>query len=74
MDILGKPRQGFHAARIPFIDIALWDTVGTVVIALVIAYVFKLTAWKVVVYAFVLGIFMHWLFSVRTKINLLLFQ
>jgi hypothetical protein len=30
---LGQPRQGFHAARVPVLDVALWDTVGTVAIA-----------------------------------------
>jgi hypothetical protein len=72
MDIFGKPHMGFHAARIPYIDIALWDTVGTIVIALVIAHVYGLTPWKVVACAFLLGIILHWFFGVKTTVNNLL--
>ena len=28
-DALGRPRDGFHAARVPVLDVALWDLVAT---------------------------------------------
>lgn len=66
-DSLGQPRQGFHAARVPILDVALWDTVGTIVIATCIALMFRLSIWKTVVAAFVLGMLMHIAFDVRTR-------
>jgi hypothetical protein len=67
--LLGEPRQGFHAARIPVLDVALWDTVGTIVIAVVVAYLFNLPVWLTVAAAFLLGIYAHWLFGVNTRLN-----
>jgi len=68
-DSLGEPRKGFHAARIPILDVALWDTLGTIVIAALVAYAFKWSAWKTILGAFVLATFLHWLFGVRTKMT-----
>ena len=68
-DSLGQPRQGFHAARVPLLDVALWDTVGTIVIAICIALLFRVSIWKTVVAAFVLGTLMHIAFGVRTRLT-----
>lgn len=73
-DALGTPRVGFHAARIPGLDYALWDTVGTIVITLVLVYFFaKDKSWqntlRWVIFAFSLGLILHVLFGVRTKMT-----
>jgi len=71
---LGTPRVGFHAARIPLIDYALWDTVGTVVVTLALVYFFaKDKSWqntlRWVIFAFGLGLILHVLFGVRTTMT-----
>ena len=35
--LFGAPRTGFHATRIPVLDLAAWDTMGTLAIAFVLA-------------------------------------
>jgi hypothetical protein len=71
-DALGAPRTGFHSARIPWIDFALWDTVGTIVIVWLLVILFaKDTSpgntlfWILV--ALLIGVLFHLLFGVRTK-------
>lgn len=73
-DILGTPRVGFHATRIPGLDYALWDTVGTLVITLFLVYFFaKDKSWqntlRWVIFAFCLGLILHVLFGVRTTMT-----
>ena len=67
-DIFGKPRAGVHAARIPGLDIAFWDTVGTVIVAVVLAFVFRQSAWRWLLLLCVLGFVAHLAFGVRTKL------
>ena len=67
-DSLGKPNQGFHSTRIPILDVALWDVLGTVVIGLVLAYFMKWSPLWTVLGLFVLATFLHWLFGVKTKV------
>jgi len=71
-DALGKPRQGFHAMRIPGLDVAARDTIGTFVIAVLLALIFKWSIWKTVLGAFIIGLLMHALFGVKTKLTVLL--
>jgi hypothetical protein len=69
--ILGKEKEGFHEARL--FGVALWDTVGTVVIAIILSVICKISfAWTLVSLV-VLGIFLHRLFCVNTTINKLIF-
>jgi hypothetical protein len=68
-DIFGEPRTGVHAMRIPILDIALVDTALTVLLALCIAHIFKLSIWKTIVGVFVLGTIIHAVVGVRTKIT-----
>lgn len=74
-DIFGLPRTGIHAQRIPFIDIALWDTVGTIVITIVLVQMFAVdksvsNTLKWIVFAFVLGFVLHYMIGVRTKMTI----
>jgi hypothetical protein len=62
--ILGIPRKGFHSKR--FMGLALYDMLGTIAIALAIAFFFRWNAWKVFVALFLLGEVLHYLFGVQT--------
>ena len=71
-DALGIPRTGFHSARIPWLDYALWDTVGTIAVTWVLVMIFAkdksfLNTIRWVIFVFLLGIFLHFLFGVKTK-------
>ena len=62
--IFGIPKKGFHSKR--FLGIALYDTLGTIGLALLVTYFFKVSVWKSLVGMFVLGEVLHYLFGVQT--------
>lgn len=73
-DMLGVPGQGFHAARIPILNYALWDTIGTIVITWILVLLFaKDRSWqntfRWILSAFIIGIFLHIIFGVRTTMT-----
>lgn len=61
---LGKPNEGFHKSR--FLGLAIFDVIGTILVAALIAYWFQLSYVKIIGYAFLSGVFFHWLFCVDT--------
>jgi hypothetical protein len=65
----GKPGAGFHAARIPLIDLVLFDVLGTVLIAWLVAHWLDVSVPYTVVGAFVLGTILHLLFCVETPVT-----
>lgn len=69
-DILGEPGVGFHAARIG--GFALWDIVGTFFLALIISLNTGYSYYKTTIVLFLLSIFLHWIFGVKTKSGMLL--
>ena len=71
-DIVGKPREGIHAMRIPGLDVAAQDTIATILFAIIIALVFKWSIWKTVLGAFLIALFFHVLFGVKTKLTVAL--
>lgn len=73
-DALGKPREGIHAIRIPVIDIALVDTLLTVIAALVFSKLFKSSfIWTFIVFI-VIAIVIHRVLCVDTRLNQLIFK
>lgn len=70
-DIFGKPGEGPHQYRI--FNIAIIDTLLTVLLAYVIAYFSGFSLYYVVPGTFLLGIVLHRLFCVRTTVDKLLF-
>jgi hypothetical protein len=62
--LFGVPEKGFHERR--FMGLAFNDTFGTLAIAIVIAFVFKLSVWKTFLVLFVLGEVLHYLFGTQT--------
>jgi hypothetical protein len=73
-DLFGKPNKGVHAYRI--FDVAIVDVLLTVLGAWVIKrfLVPRVEYWRVLATLFILGIALHWLFCVPTKINQLIFN
>ena len=67
---LGKPNQGFHKH---FLGIAIFDLLAVVIIAGIIAKIFKLKFLLVFLCLLILGIILHRIFCVNTTFNKLLF-
>ena len=70
-DIFGRPGEGAHAYRI--FNIAIVDVAATVVVAFLIARIFRFAFWKSLVGLFLIGIITHRAFCVRTTIDTLVF-
>ena len=73
-DVLGRPREGVHAARIlgrrgaaRFSSTAAADYLGTLAIAAAVAYFADVPLVLCTVVAFVLGELLHYVFGVRTN-------
>jgi purine-cytosine permease-like protein len=72
-DIIGKPNTGLRK-QFRIFDIAVLDTVVTILGAYLISYFSGYTFWKVLVIVFLVGIFSHRLFCVRTGLDKKLFS
>lgn len=70
-DILGKPETGVHQYR--FFGFAIVDTALTAVLALFVASAFKTTFWHAFLIVMLIGLIMHRLFCVNTKLTRLVF-
>lgn len=71
-NMLGKPGEGIHAYRI--FDIAVVDVMWTLLGGFLLSLVFpRVPKLYIITGLFVLGILMHRLFCVRTKIDRLVF-
>ena len=68
--IFGSPGEGVHTH---FMGVAWRDVVGTVVAGVVLAYFYKWNPVKTIFVLFLLGIFLHRLFDVRTTVDKILF-
>jgi hypothetical protein len=65
-DALGVPGEGFHSTR--FMGLAVGDTVGTFVLALLLAKVFGWPYLPTLIALLVLGEVLHWYFCVDTAV------
>jgi fatty acid desaturase len=70
-DILGKPNKGIHSYRI--FNIAIFDVILTILLALFISYIFKFNFWITLLIIFLIGIIAHRIFCVRTTVDKILF-
>lgn len=75
-DIGGIPEKGIHKYR--FMSLASFDLFATLFGCFILYYLFQkfgnktlknIRLWIIIVIAFILGIFMHWLFCVPTALN-----
>lgn len=69
--IFGKEGTGVHSIRL--FDIAVIDVLLTVVGAVALGYYFKWNVWITIAMAFIIGIIVHRVFCVNTKINMAIF-
>ena len=67
--VFGKERTGFHAIRV--LDVAIGDFLLTLVGSFIIAYFLGTNFLMTFIIIFILGIILHRMFCVNTKINTL---
>ncbi len=72
-NIFGKPNEGLHKYRI--LDIAMIDVICTILLAKAIQFYLipKTNIYIILFVCFMIGIFMHRVFCVKTTIDKLLF-
>jgi len=70
-NLLGIPNKGIHSYR--FMGIAIADVIMTIIGAIIISFLFKVSCVFTCISLFILGIILHRLFCVRTTIDKLLF-
>jgi uncharacterized membrane protein len=70
-DALGVPGTGVHSFR--FFGVAIADVIMTIIGGYLIARAFNISAIYTIIALFLLGIFLHRLFCVRTTIDKALF-
>ncbi len=72
-NIFGEVNKGVHSYRV--FDIAIVDVIGTILIGILLNTLcprYKLE--HILIFLFLLGIIMHKIFCVNTKINKLIFK
>ena len=69
--LFGIPGKGIHSTR--FIGVAIADVIQTIIGAFFISYLTNYSFIKTLIILFLLGIFLHRIFCVRTTIDKLLF-
>lgn len=67
--IFGRPYESVHKYRIPIVDLAAVDVILTIAAGSLISYFFETNLIKTNIYLFLLGIFLHFLFGVKTKLT-----
>jgi uncharacterized membrane protein len=70
-DIFGIPKTGAHKYRL--FNIAVVDVIATIIVGLIISYIFHLNIWLILIILFLLGIIIHRLFCVKTTVDITLF-
>lgn len=70
-EIFGKVNEGVHSYR--FLNLAIIDVIMTIIGAFIIAKIFNINFWIILIFLFILGIILHRLFCVNTTINKLIF-
>lgn len=70
--LFGVEGQGAHKYRI--LNIAIVDTLLTIIGAWLIANFFDFTFWKVLLVVFILGLLLHRLFCVKTTLTKMIFR
>ncbi len=71
-NIFGIPKEGVHSIRL--FDFAIVDIIATIIGAYVISKYTQYEFYKVLLVLFILGIILHKLFCVDTKLNSIIFN
>jgi hypothetical protein len=72
-DALGVPRKGIHALRIPWVDLAAVDVIGTLVIAVAVAKWLEVSFLTSLIVVMLLAIALHRVFCVDTRVAVAIF-
>jgi membrane-bound metal-dependent hydrolase YbcI (DUF457 family) len=72
-DVLGIPDSKTGLRKYRIFGIALFDTAVVLVLAVLLAWLFQLSYAYTIAAIFILGIFVHRLFCVRTAVDKILF-
>lgn len=64
-NIFGRPNTGVHSYR--FMNVAMFDYVGTIIIAFIISWITKIPVELTTIFSFAIGIISHILFGVETN-------
>jgi hypothetical protein len=70
--IFGKEGEGVHSYRL--LNIAIVDVVSTVIGAILFSYLFKINYFISLIFLFLLGILLHYLFCVESTINMYIYS
>jgi hypothetical protein len=70
-NIFGKPNEGVHSYRI--FNLAIIDVIFTIIGGYIIANLLNWSKTNTIIGLFILGIFMHRLFDVKTTIDKIIF-
>jgi len=70
-DIFGKPNEGIHSYRI--FNIAIVDLILTVIVVIILSYMFNLNFIYLLIIVLLLGIILHRVFCVKTTVDKLIF-
>jgi hypothetical protein len=68
----GKPNTGIHSYRL--FGIAIFDVIITIIAAIIISFIFKVSFIYTLITLFILGILFHKVFCVRTTVDKILFS
>ena len=63
--LFGIPRKGFHSQRI--MGFALYDILGTILLALITSFILKVPFWKSLLIWFISGEVLHFIFGTQTE-------
>ena len=63
--IFGKPKEGAHSTR--FMGFAVVDSIGTVLLAILLAYISNTGFWITLFSTFVVGEILHYIMGVQTQ-------
>ena len=61
---LGTPGQGFHSTRI--LGLALYDIIGTILLAMITSLIFKTDLFKNILGWFIVGEILHYVYGTQT--------
>jgi hypothetical protein len=68
---LGIPSEGVHKH---YFGVAMFDVIGTIVIGVILSFLFKWNTILTITVLFILGVILHRLFCVRTTVDKILFS
>ena len=62
--IFGRPGEGVHSQRV--CGYAVVDSIATILLAILITYIWNIKLWNTIIIVFVLGEILHYIFGVQT--------